>query len=378
MQTSPPPPNITSTTKHHLHHQTSPPSPNITSTTKHRLRPQTLPPPPNITSTPKHHLHHQTSPGNQDQDEDLQNLRKEFLAFKKQMTLDMKALSSKKTFNHKNSTPNKEPKETSQKTYQKTSYVYTPRDKYNNPKVLTEPEVPTIPIVPGLHSYKEAVALDTSHHAFPHGHPHNQSSTGSTSTDEGNVEEDIQKRRVERVRKRRNERNQKTLVIGSSHARSIDRKSVNDLLQHGTVDIHSFSGKTARYITKYMRPHLEEECPHTVVLIAGGNDIPWEPASSQKLHEIASCLIEGGLDCRNNYGVTKVCISSILPQVFSIFQRNRRILNDILRDLCMKHGFIFIENDNIILGEHIDRKGVHLNGAGSEIFIKNLVDVLNA
>ena len=177
---------------------------------------------------------------------------------------------------------------------------------------------------------------------------------------------------------KRNARNRKTIVFGSSITRSINKKSMNDQLLNGSIDVHTFSGKTARYITKYMLPHLEEDCPHTVVLVAGGNDIPRKPSPPQQLKEIANHLIRGGLECVNNYGVAEVCISSILPRGYSIFQRNRRFLNNILRELCVEHGFTFIENDNIFYSDHIDIKdSVHLNSAGTEILTRNLLEVLN-
>ena len=82
-------------------------------------------------------------------------------------------------------------------------------------------------------------------------------------------------------------------------------------------------------------------------------------------------------NAKKNYGVTNVGISSILPRVFCTFQRNRHILNGLLRDLCDEHDFNFIDNDNILLQEHIDKDGIHLNGEGTDIFARNLVEYLN-
>ena len=126
-----------------------------------------------------------------------------------------------------------------------------------------------------------------------------------------------------------------------------------------------------------MYPHLEDGDANTVILAAGGNNIPKHRASLKELHDIANSLIDGALDYRNKYGVSKVCISSILPRAYCDFQANRHQLNGILKDLCKKNNVLFIENSNIILKRHIHYDGVHLNAAGSKIFRENLLSVLN-
>ena len=129
---------------------------------------------------------------------------------------------------------------------------------------------------------------------------------------------------------------------------------------------------------KYMKPHLEEDCPHTVVLIAGGNDIPRRRGTPKELEKIAGLLIDAGLDCRNNYGVSRVCISSVLPRTFGEFQGNKHILNGLLKNLCAEHDFVFIDNsENIILRDHIGRDGIHLNSSGAHVFARNILKHLD-
>ena len=147
----------------------------------------------------------------------------------------------------------------------------------------------------------------------------------------------------------------------------------------GTADIFAFAGHTAENITKhYMGGHLVQECPHTVVFIAGGNDIPHRHATTKELEQIANHLIEGGRMCKENYGVTEVYISSILPRAFGHFQVNRHLLNCLLKRLCEENDLHFIDNsENIILKHHVGRDGIHLNKVGSQLFMKNILECLN-
>ena len=126
-----------------------------------------------------------------------------------------------------------------------------------------------------------------------------------------------------------------------------------------------------------MEHHIEEENPHTVVLVAGGNDLPDRDLSMKDIVKVAEHLIKGGLKCRNTFGVSDVLISSILPRSHSDFQGNRHRLNIVLREMCEKNGFMFIENENIILRPHGHHDGVHLNREGSNLLHRNLLFALN-
>ena len=104
----------------------------------------------------------------------------------------------------------------------------------------------------------------------------------------------------------------------------------NNDLNVGDAEFHIFKGKRAKDISRYMLLHVEDDNPSDIVLLAGGNDLPRKVASLQTIKEIASYLINGGLACKNN-GVSKVCISSVLPRSSSEFQRNRHKLRRLLR-----------------------------------------------
>ena len=56
-------------------------------------------------------------------------------------------------------------------------------------------------------------------------------------------------------------------------------------------------------------------------------------------------------------------------------ERRRTELNRLLKEMCYDLGFIFIDNDNIML-EHL-YDGVHLNHDGSDILAINFLHALN-
>ena len=76
--------------------------------------------------------------------------------------------------------------------------------------------------------------------------------------------------------------------------------------------------------------------------------------------------------------MSKVFISSVLARQLAYLQSRRKELNDILRNLCLLHNFTFIENENIILKEHILKDGVHLNNNGTVLLARNFLKHLNA
>ena len=196
-----------------------------------------------------------------------------------------------------------------------------------------------------------------------------------TTGSDFSLDEKVQK--IQNMRKRRAARESKTLIFSSSITRGIQKKSFNEDCRTSNVIFHEFKGKTAQDIVRYMPPHLEDEHPTSVVLVAGGNDLPNRDISMDGIRKVANCLIEGGLRCKTQYGVDQIYISSIMPRSHSAFQGNRHQLNQMLKTLCEENDFVYIDNDNIVLRPHVDYDGVHLNDDGSYLLRENLLDALN-
>ena len=126
-----------------------------------------------------------------------------------------------------------------------------------------------------------------------------------------------------------------------------------------------------------MKYHLESEQPRTAVLVAGGNDIPNKDLTMNMIEKIANHMIEAGVQCKEEFGVTNVMISSVLPRSDSRYQGNRHWLNGVLRKRCSANGLHFIENDDIVLRQHGHHDGIHLNRAGSDVLSRNLLFAIN-
>ena len=112
--------------------------------------------------------------------------------------------------------------------------------------------------------------------------------------------------------------------------------------------------------------------PDTVVVAAGGNDI----SPRKSIAELANEIIDVGIMSKS-HGVSKVAISSVLPRGNFHYQLQRKQLNDLLRNLCLANNFYFLENNNIILSEHVAKDEVHLNFDGTKVLANNILDFLN-
>ena len=149
-------------------------------------------------------------------------------------------------------------------------------------------------MVPGTKLYSESVA--------------------SISPTKERVETKERERSIENYRKRRNEKEDLTLIFASSMTRDISKNEFREKCR-GKVRFHQFKAHKAEDIKFYMRHHLEKEQPRNVVFVCGGNDIPNKNVSMDKIREIANHLIEGGLRCKEESGVTNVIISSLMPRM---------------------------------------------------------------
>ena len=221
----------------------------------------------------------------------------------------------------------------------------------------------TIPMVPGLKTYSGAVRSSS---ALP-----------ETTIGDNDFKTVEKLGKIAGIKSRRRTRESKTLIFASSITRDIKKRSFNLECTSSEVVFHEFRGKKAKDIVRYMVPHLEEEQPSSVVFVAGGNDLPERDMSANELRKVANCLLEGGRECREKYGVENVFISSVLPRSNSHFQGNRHRLNVMLKELCSANQITFIGNDNIVLRPHVCHDGVHLNAEGSDLLHANLLHVLN-
>ena len=221
----------------------------------------------------------------------------------------------------------------------------------------------TIPLIPGSKTYSGAVS--------------SCSEPSETTKETNDVAANNKLMKIASHKLRRQARESKTLIFSSSITRDIKKQTFNSECKKSNVVFHEFRGKRAKDIVRYMTPHLEDENPSNVIIVAGGNDLPDWDIPTEEIKKVATCLIDGGRSCREQYGVANVFISSIMPRSNSQFQGNRHRLNAMLSEMCLENDIIFINNDNIVLRPHGHPDGVHLNEEGSKLLHANLLHVLN-
>ena len=165
------------------------------------------------------------------------------------------------------------------------------------------------------------------------------------------------------------------MIFSSSITRGINTNGFNKQLHNCEAKFHKFHGKTAHDIKKYIPPHIAEGHPDSVIIVAGGNDVPIGRFDTVPLSIIADDITEAALLCKTE-GVKHIYVSSILPRSSCYFQARRNKLNNMLKERCRINGFVYIDNENITLKKHIGYDGVHLKQIVS-LLCRNLYNCLN-
>ena len=169
----------------------------------------------------------------------------------------------------------------------------------------------------------------------------------------------------------------KVMLVSDSMSGGIKRTALIDELHRSNIDvdiaIHRHAGAQTHELNHYTKLHVADENPHGAIIIGGTNDLPKRAGRRQLTdEEIANNLISTG-EYAASQGVTKVFISGIIFRRGAYYNNRRRNINNILRDNCLEHGFIYIDNDNI-LESHTD--GLHLLDEGTNILINNIIKAL--
>ena len=172
------------------------------------------------------------------------------------------------------------------------------------------------------------------------------------------------------------EKGSETLVFSTSITKGIRVREFNEYVEgNRTVSFRRFHGAKAHHIKEYLHVHLNETRPKSVIIQAGGNDLPTPKYNPISVSDIANEIVESGLLCKK-FGVKTIYISSVLTRKPKFMQERCVELNNFLRELCKIHGFIFMENGNITT-EHLQYDGVHLSNEGSIILANNYLFYLN-
>ena len=165
------------------------------------------------------------------------------------------------------------------------------------------------------------------------------------------------------------------MVVSTSITKGIDVNKFKEEYM-GRVSFHRFHGGHVRHIKNYIATHLAEEQPDVVIIQVGGNDLPSGKNKRHSIPKIADDIMEMAEMCKR-YGVTRVCISSVLPREDFYLQLRIRELNKLLMDLCTLNSYEFMLNSNVVLSKHVHWDGVHLNSYGNKVLFNNLLKGLS-
>ena len=173
----------------------------------------------------------------------------------------------------------------------------------------------------------------------------------------------------------------KAIIFSTSMTRGIRAENFNnEYFTEGRATFHRFHGGKVKHMRNQVETHLFDERPDSVIILAGGNDLSTRKRDPSSLAVIANHVMDIVMMCKK-YEVRNICVTSVLPREDFYLQLRRKELNDILRSLCDLYNLRFIDTDRgedkIILSEHIDRDGVHLNSLGSEMLAYIFGNVLN-
>ena len=166
-----------------------------------------------------------------------------------------------------------------------------------------------------------------------------------------------------------------TIIFSTSITKGINRNDLSERYEgEGQLSFRRFPGAKASHIKDYMPTHLAEIKPETVIIQAGGNDLPTPRSNPVPVEEISKVIMECGLLSRS-YGVKNVLVSGVLPRKQYYTHSRCKELNKILQEQCRANGFVYIDNSNIDVSHLYD--GVHLNQEGSVLLRDSYLLELN-
>ena len=168
-------------------------------------------------------------------------------------------------------------------------------------------------------------------------------------------------------------------IMSDSMCRSVRAKDLNaDMkncgIQAAECTIHKFPGATARQIGHYSKINIADDDSHGVVIIGGTNSLQFKNGRRSSDQEIVDDIINIGIEAKNA-GVTKVFISGIITRRGKYFQSRILNINNILYNMCLQLGFVFVQQNNICL-EHLHKDGLHLSYEGTQILKSNILQAL--
>jgi hypothetical protein len=153
-----------------------------------------------------------------------------------------------------------------------------------------------------------------------------------------------------------------TVIVSDSMVKNVRGWELSNPIKK--VIVKSFSGATTEDMEDYLKTVLRKE-PGNLILHVGTNDL-----RSIGPAELAKSIQSLAINIEENSPNTSVSISAILPRKESQVSKNATLVNNSLKLICSQHHWNFIEHKNI-KQTHLNRGGIHLSKAGSDILANN-------
>ena len=111
-----------------------------------------------------------------------------------------------------------------------------------------------------------------------------------------------------------------------------------------------------------------------MVIHVGINNLLSQNLNETSDEQLVNEIIDIGRKCID-HGTEKVFISSILKCSRILPDRIRNV-NELLKGKCIEFGFIYIDN-NMIMIDHLWKDGIHLTNQGKTLLARNFINSLN-
>ena len=164
----------------------------------------------------------------------------------------------------------------------------------------------------------------------------------------------------------------KSLIISDSTCSRIRKNEIDACIdvRQEIVEINKFPNAEAEAINHYSIYPLEKNCPDNVIIVAGLNDLlHHDDRENADCKAIANKVMNIGKMAKEK-GVARVCISGLVkPRYYNCLSSTDKI-NMFLRDMCVREGFIYIDQSNIEPNDLGD--GIHVGNNGLKKLKSNI------
>ena len=167
----------------------------------------------------------------------------------------------------------------------------------------------------------------------------------------------------------------KAYIFDTSMVSNVKVKKLNNKLQCASVRIRDFKGSTTKHLKHHVFPSPVDDTQDIAVIHGGCNDLGYKNKEVLGTDDIVNAILEIGKLCQS-HGIKDIIISSLICRKNN-FQKNKvNTIKNVLRSACDSLGFHFIDNSSIARN-CVAGDGIHLNYAGTEVLLENIVFCLN-